>query len=1447
VRTHLKTRFSLRCRKAGAATVATATALVTLAALAPTATADTGDTPDFVKTIGGSGRAEVYPSGLETTSDGVVLADTGNDRVVKYRNDGTVAWTHGVHGFGPTGINNPRDIGVDGAGRVWVADTGNTSIVRLSAAGAFQKRFRGPTGDQIKSPIGITAVGNEVIVADAGSLKIRVFNAETGAQTAAISQPSPAGACTFAELRDVTKDAAGNYYVANYTRNNILKLSPSGACLGAFGSAGTGELEFKNPYGVAIAGDLLYVADSNNNRVQVLTLDGQFRGIVGAQGGFGTDGTFSHLRRVAVASDGDVWAADLWGFTAQRFDRSGTDASPSWTHAQTIGKKAPGRTSTSLFNQPNGLDTDGAGNLYVADRMHHRYAKFGPDGQLKDFEICGDRGTVGIGFNWPADLAVDDETGQIWLADTHQNRLQVLDAGCTQTTSLGTEQFKFPAGIEIRGTGPGRLAFVVDSGNNRIVSYDVGSRTQVGASTTALGLKNPQGLGIDPVSGDLFVADKANNRVVRVRSTDGTSFTLVRDYTGLNKPEGASLDDQGRLYVADTAANQVVIMDAATGSVTGTITEPAYFEPQSVHFAGNTLYVSDTFNDRVQSYSWGSTPPPVDSAAPETAIAEPVKNSVVTSTGPVTISGSASDDVAVKTVEVGVRDRDTLLWWNATSGQFQAKLVRVPATLAAPGGKTTAWSYSFDAPAAIAAGATAGKFTANVRAVDTADKPDATVATSPFTVQAQAADTVAPETTLTSPANNSLQPKPVTIAGQATDAVGVAKVQVHVKDRDATNRYWNPGTGAWQTGIVWFDATVSSVGATSTGWTTSFSPPATTGRYWVAARAVDNAGNRDASPMGVNFQTTDARKLTYVKDFAKPAVADITPVDVLATPTHYYALDVARYRIVRINRSTGQIDAEVGGGRGNLPGELAAARSIARASNGDIYIADTPNNRVSVYSADLAFKFAFGSKGTGAEQFTQVYGLAIGQGRNAAGTMQELVYTIDGDGRIKKWNVNGGYIGAFATGVALNQPRMAEIHPVTNDLWVVNARDRQVVAIKADGQERFRFGRGGTADGQFMGDPRGLAINADGTRAYVSDEGNHRVQVFNAVDGPERGQHLMNIAPAQGSDDYFVDVRGIDVAADGTLVASDEWDFSIKEFNSATGAPAARSPLFGSEPQVGGVNTPRGLELDGNGHVFTSDWWNQRIARWNLDGSGAMAFGYRGTTDDPGSINFAWDIAVQPGTDRVFVANRESHEIEVFTTDGDYVTRWGTRGTTDGKLQFPQGVDFMPDDDGTGYDLVVADSANNRIQRFSIDGNGNGTWETTWGGKGTGAGQFSQPTGISVAPDGTIWVADTDNNRIQKRNPTTGAWTAYAKPTGGALTYRRPWGVTANSDGSAWVTDSGRGRVVLVNANGAQQLEANGNDMGAGALNQPFDTLVLPSGNLLISDAFNNRIIEVKP
>ncbi len=84
----------------------------------------------------------------------------------------------------------------------------------------------------------------------------------------------------------------------------------------------------------------------------------------------------------------------------------------------------------------------------------------------------------------------------------------------------------------------------------------------------------------------------------------------------------------------------------------------------------------------------------------------------------------------------------------------------------------------------------------------------------------------------------------------------------------------------------------------------------------------------------------------------------------------------------------------------------------------------------------------------------------------------------------------------------------------------------------------------------------------------------------------------------------------------------------------------------------------------------------------------------------------------------------------------------------------------------------------------------------SYGSKGSAAGQFSVPTGIDVAPDGTIWVADTQNNRIQKRNPSTGNWTTYSTANGLGLGFKSPWGVTVAPDGTIWVADTGRDRIV---------------------------------------------------
>jgi tripartite motif-containing protein 71 len=585
---------------------------------------------------------------------------------------------------------------------------------------------------------------------------------------------------------------------------------------------------------------------------------------------------------------------------------------------------------------------------------------------------------------------------------------------------------------------------------------------------------------------------------------------------------------------------------------------------------------------------------------------------------------------------------------------------------------------------------------------------------------------------------------------------------------------------------------------------------------------------------GVGAAAPRAALPAYVRDLATPAPADVTPVDVAVSPSHYYVLDVARYRVVRIDRATGTIDRVAGGTRGSGPGQLMASRSLARASNGDVYVADTSNNRVTVYDADLRYKLAFGSKGAGPGRFTQVYGVAVGSAR-VAGVSREVVYTVDGDGRIQRWTPGGTLLGAFATGVRLDRPRMAEVHPVTRDLWVVSTGDRNVVVIDENGNQRFRFGAGGgSGPGQFRNDPRGLAIDPEGKRVFVSDDGNHRVQVFSST-----GDYLTQVRGTPGSPSYLVDPRGVAVTETGLLVLCDQWAWAVKEYDATSTGLARR--LFGAAPRVGGVNTPRGLATDGSGRVFVSDWWNQRIGRWAADGSAPFAFGFRGTTSEPGSINFAWDVAVQPGSGRLFVANRESHEVEVLTGDGGYVARWGKPGTAPGQFRFTHGVAFAPD--GT---LLVTDSGNGRVQRFRIDSAGEGAVTAVYGAPGTAVGRFAVPTGVTVTRDGAVWVADTGNDRVQRRDPVTGSWTAFTSPAAGQTPYRRPWGVTADADGTVWVADSGNGRIVHLDRAGTALAVATGPQLGAGRLASPFDVLPTADGRLLVSDTFNNRIVELR-
>jgi len=113
------------------------------------------------------------------------------------------------------------------------------------------------------------------------------------------------------------------------------------------------------------------------------------------------------------------------------------------------------------------------------------------------------------------------------------------------------------------------------------------------------------------------------------------------------------------------------------------------------------------------------------------------------------------------------------------------------------------------------------------------------------------------------------------------------------------------------------------------------------------------------------------------------------------------------------------------------------------------------------------------------------------------------------------------------------------------------------------------------------------------------------------------------------------------------------------------------------------------------------------------------------------------------------VADSRNDRIQKFTSNGNFLTKWGSFGTGDGQLHFPRGL--AVDNSGNVY---VADTQNFRIQKFTS----NGGFLTKWGSQGTGNGQFNFPYGLAVDNSGNVYVADPGNWRIQKFQLDTGTY-----------------------------------------------------------------------------------------
>ena len=213
-------------------------------------------------------------------------------------------------------------------------------------------------------------------------------------------------------------------------------------------------------------------------------------------------------------------------------------------------------------------------------------------------------------------------------------------------------------------------------------------------------------------------------------------------------------------------------------------------------------------------------------------------------------------------------------------------------------------------------------------------------------------------------------------------------------------------------------------------------------------------------------------------------------------------------------------------------------------------------------------------------------------------------------------------------------------------------------------------------------------------------------------------------------------------------------------------------------------------------------------------------------TDD-GKVHCPQGVAID-ASGNVYVADTNNDRIQKFASDGTFIMKWGEDGSGDGEFHYPKGV--AADNSGNVY---VVDSWNNCIQKFGSDG----TFITKWG----PAGNFGDPCGITVDSSGNVYVADPDNENIQKfGSDGTFIRKWYSSPGGGWLHY--PYGVVIDASGTVFVVDSGNDCIQKFIYNGTFLSKWGSRGSGNGQFNDPCGIAVDGSGNVYVADTKNNRI-----
>jgi DNA-binding beta-propeller fold protein YncE len=311
--------------------------------------------------------------------------------------------------------------------------------------------------------------------------------------------------------------------------------------------------------------------------------------------------------------------------------------------------------------------------------------------------------------------------------------------------------------------------------------------------------------------------------------------------------------------------------------------------------------------------------------------------------------------------------------------------------------------------------------------------------------------------------------------------------------------------------------------------------------------------------------------------------------------------------------------------------------------------------------------------------------------------------------------------------------------------------------------------------------------------------------------------------------------EAVAVDAEGNVYVADQLSYVVQKFSAAGTFETEWGSYGGGHGQFGPIG---GLATDAAGDVYVVDSSHNRIEKFDGDGNFILQWGHKGS--EPGDFSFgsSQDYTKPPGGgiavsgNYVYVADSGNNRIERFNLEGGEQMEWGTKGSAPGQFSYPRGVA------ANASEVLVADDDNHRIEKFDP----NGAYQGAAGTQGEGPGQFGFPYGVALDAAGNAYVADDLNHRVVKLTPQlgfAGAWGGYGtKP--GQLAF--PRAVASDPAGDTYVANTANDRVEVYNPEGRFLRTIGISARGPNAMTAPRGLALDPTGRLLVSDTVGSRV-----